>query len=46
MLVGIVEEGGVEGGEGEGEEGGHQVDSVHNCQEEEKPEERSLITGL
>ena len=33
MLVGVLEEGGVEGGKGEGEERGHQVDSVNNCQQ-------------
>ena len=36
----------MEGGEGEGEDGSHKVDSVHNCQEEEKSEESSLITVL
>ena len=28
-------EGGVEGGEGEGEEGSDEVDTVYNCKEEE-----------
>ena len=35
VLVGGLVEGGVEGGAGEGEEGGHQVDTVYNCKEEE-----------
>ena len=33
MLISVLDEGGVEGREGEGEEGGHQVDSVNNCQQ-------------
>ena len=40
-LVGVLEEGGVEGWEGEGEEGGHQVDSVNNSQQKEESEESS-----
>ena len=37
VLQGVLVEGGVEGGEGEGQDGGDQVDSVNNCQLEEKP---------
>jgi hypothetical protein len=33
ILISILEEGGVEGGEGEREKGGHQVDSVNNIKQ-------------
>ena len=32
VLQGVLVEGGVEGGEGEGQDGGDQVDSVNNSQ--------------
>ena len=35
VLVDGLVKGGVEWGEGEGEEGGDQVDTVYNCKEEE-----------
>ena len=36
-MEGVLVEGDVEVGKGEGQNGRHQVDSVNNCEQEEKP---------